>query len=126
MRRHVSTGSAFEASFGYSRAVVVDDCVYVSGTTGYDYATMTLRGDAAAQARQAFSNIEQALSQVGSSLSDVVRVRYYVSSREHWPAVGQVAGEVFASIRPAATAIVAGLIEEAMHVEIEVEARLNP
>lgn len=123
MRKLVSSGSAFEAKWGYSRAVVDGNDVFVSGTTGFDYAAMTISPDPALQARKAFENIRVALREAGSDLEDVVRARYYVTDAAHWPAVGDVCGEVFGAIRPAATAVVTGLVDPRMLVEIEVTAR---
>jgi enamine deaminase RidA (YjgF/YER057c/UK114 family) len=120
----LSSGSAFEARWGYSRAVVVDREIFVSGTTGFDYASMTISDDAETQARKAFENLDAALRQAGASLADVVRVRYYVPRIEDWDAVSAVAGEVLATIRPAATALVCGLVDPRMRVEIEADARL--
>ncbi len=122
--RRIGSGSAFEARWGYSRAVVFEREVFVSGTTGFDYATMTIAPDAATQARKALENVALALAQAGAALSDVVRVRYYVADVDDWPAIGEVAGEVFAATRPAATAVVAGLVDPRMKIEIEVDARL--
>lgn len=125
MVRRLSTGSPFEASFGYSRAVIDGDRVHVSGTTGYDYATMTLPEDAGTQARNALATIERTLHEAGASLADVVRVTYYVADRRHVEDVARAVGPVFADIRPAATMLIAGLIEAAMKIEIEVEARIG-
>ena len=122
---HVSSGSPFEASIGYSRAVVDGDMVYVSGTTGYDYATMTMPEDAGAQARNAFATINRALEQAGASLRDTVRVRYYIAEMGWYDALVQVAGETFGDIRPAATMLVCGLTTPEMKLEIEVTARIG-
>ena len=125
-RRLLSTGSPFERQYGYSRAVVDGDLVFVSGTTGYDYATMTLPESAADQARNIFRTLAQVLGEAGSSLEQVVRAQYFVTAREHCEPVLTVCGEVFAEIRPAAGIyIVSGLLEPAMKVEIEVTARLS-
>ena len=123
MRRLISSGSRFEAEAGYSRAVVDGEWVFVAGTTGFDYAAMTIAEDPAEQARQAFRNIEKALGEAGADLADVVRVRYYVPDIGDWPAIVPVLGEVFATIRPAATALVCGLVDPCMKIEIEVTAR---
>src|ERR1700747_2756802 len=109
MRRLISSGSRFEAEAGYSRAVVDGEWIFVAGTTGFDYAHMTIAEDPVAQARQAFRNIEQALGEAGATLADVVRVRYYVPNAADWPAIVPVLGEVLGSIRPAATALFCGL-----------------
>src|SRR6516164_6163883 len=87
MRRLISSGSRFEAEAGYSRAVVDGKWVFVAGTTGFDYAAMTIAEDPAEQARQAFRNIEKALSEAGAGLADVVRVRYYLPDIVDWPAI---------------------------------------
>jgi enamine deaminase RidA (YjgF/YER057c/UK114 family) len=123
MRRLISSGSSFEAAAGYSRAVVDGDWIFVAGTTGFDYAQMTIADDPAEQARQAFRNIEKALAEAGARLGDVVRVKYYVPDAADWPAIVPVLGEAFGTIRPAATALICGLVDPRMKVEIEVTAR---
>jgi enamine deaminase RidA (YjgF/YER057c/UK114 family) len=125
MVRHVSSGSPFETRIGYSRAVVDGPMVYVSGTTGYDYKTMQMPEDAAEQARNAFHTIAGALEAAGASLKDVVRVRYYLASLEHYDALVEVAGQTFGEIRPAATMLVTGLTMPEMKLEIEVTARIG-
>lgn len=125
MVRRISSGSPFEARIGYSRAVVDGDMVYVSGTTGYDYATMSMPEDAAAQARNALGTISKALAEAGASLRDVVRVRYYLADMAHYEALCAVAGEAFGDIRPAATMVVCGLTTPEMKLEIEVTARIG-
>src|SRR5271167_171292 len=123
MRRLISSGSRFEAEAGYSRAVVDGEWIFVAGTTGFDYANMTIAADPAEQARQALRNIAEALAEAGASLADVVRVHYYLPDAADWPAVVPVLGEVFATIRPAATALICGLVDPRMKIEIEVTAR---
>jgi enamine deaminase RidA (YjgF/YER057c/UK114 family) len=123
MRRLISSGSRFEAEAGYSRAVVDGEWVFVAGTTGFDYAAMTIAEDPAEQARQVFRNITAALAEAGASLADIVRVRYYVPDIGDWPAIVPVLGEIFGAIRPAATALVCGLVDPRMKIEIEVTAR---
>ncbi len=123
MRRLISSGSELEARYGYSRAVVDGPWVFVAGTTGFDYAAGTIAADAAEQTRQTFRNIEAALIEAGASLSDVVRARYIVTDAGDWDGVGAVIGEHFREVRPAATAIIAALIDPRMKVEIEVTAR---
>jgi enamine deaminase RidA (YjgF/YER057c/UK114 family) len=123
MRRLISSGSPFEAAAGYSRAVVDGAWIFVAGTTGFDYAQMTIAEDPAEQARQAFRNIEKALTEAGGTLGDIVRVHYYVPNLADWPAIVPVLGEVFGAIRPAATALVCGLVDPRMKIEIEVTAR---
>ena len=123
MRRLISLGSTFEAEAGYSRAVVDGEWVFVAGTTGFDYAAMTIAEDPAEQARQTFRNITAALADAGASLADIVRVRYYMPDLADWPTIVPVLGEVFGTIRPAATALVCGLVDPRMKIEIEVTAR---
>src|SRR5947207_2044421 len=123
MRRLISSGSRFETEAGYSRAVVDGEWVFVAGTTGFDYAAMTIVEDPAEQARQTFRNISTALAEAGASLADIVRVRYYVPDLADWPAIVPVLGEAFGTIRPAATALVCGLVDPRMKIEIEVTAR---
>jgi enamine deaminase RidA (YjgF/YER057c/UK114 family) len=125
MVKRISSGSPFEAKIGYSRAVVDRDMVYVSGTTGYNYKTMSMPEDAAAQARNAFGTITSALEQAGSSIKDVVRARYYLADMAHYDAMVAVAGEIFGDIRPAATMVVCGLTTPEMKLEIEVTARIG-
>ncbi|GIL02607.1 MAG: hypothetical protein BroJett030_25060 [Alphaproteobacteria bacterium] len=121
-RRLISTGSPFEKAAGYSRAVVQGDWCFVSGTTGYDYATMTMPETAEAQARNIFATLAGVLTQAGFALADIVRATYVVTDVAYKDDVFKVTGEVFADIRPAATMIVAGLIRPEMKVEIEVTA----
>jgi enamine deaminase RidA (YjgF/YER057c/UK114 family) len=99
--------------------------VYVSGTTGYDYATMTMPDDAEAQARNAFATIHRALEEVGASLKDTLRVRYYITDMAWYDALVAVAGETYGNIRPAATMVVCGLTTPEMKLEIEVTARIG-
>jgi enamine deaminase RidA (YjgF/YER057c/UK114 family) len=123
-RRLISTGSPFERSFGYSRAVVDGDLVFVSGTTGYDYVTMAMPDDVAEQARNIFGTLEAVLEEAGSSLEQVVRAQYFVTDRSYCEPVLSVCGEVFSEIRPAASIyVIAGLLKPEMKVEIEVTAR---
>jgi enamine deaminase RidA (YjgF/YER057c/UK114 family) len=103
--------------------VVDGDWIFVAGTTGFDYAQMTIVEDPAEQARQAFRNIEKALAEADAVLADVVRVRYYVPDVADWPAIVPVLGEAFSTIRPAATALICGLVDPRMKIEIEVTAR---
>jgi enamine deaminase RidA (YjgF/YER057c/UK114 family) len=122
-RRLVSSGSRFEADIGYSRAVVDGDWIFVSGTTGYDYRTMTLDPDVVVQARQAIRNVEAALAEAGASLADVVRVRYLLPDARDFEPCCPVLREAFGTIRPAATMMVVGLLDPAMKIEIEVTAK---
>lgn len=121
-RNHISTGSPFEKTAGYSRAVVQGDWCFVSGTTGYDYTTMTLPESVEAQTRNCLATIAATLDQAGFSMEDVVRCHYYVTDRAFVPVVFPIFGEYFGDIRPAATMIICGLIESRMKVEIEVTA----
>jgi enamine deaminase RidA (YjgF/YER057c/UK114 family) len=123
MRRLISSGSPFEAEGGYSRAVVDGEWIFVAGTTGFDYARMTISDDPAEQARQALRNIEAALTEAGASLADVVRVKYYLPDAADWPAIVPVLGDALGRVRPAATALICGLIDPRMKIEIEVTAR---
>lgn len=125
MVQRISTGSPFEATFGYSRAVRHEDTVYVSGTTGYDYATMTMPESVGAQASNALATIAKALTEAGSDISDVVRVVYYVGDRGCVNDVVAAVGPVFKDIRPAATMVIVQMIETVMKVEIEVTARIG-
>ena len=125
MVRRISTGSPFESKIGYSRAVVDRDMVYVSGTTGYDYTTMTMPEDAGQQARNAIGTIAKALTEAGASLADTVRVTYYLKDMGAYDAVVAAAGEAFGAIRPAATMVIAGLTTPEMKIEIEVTARIG-
>ncbi len=124
MRRLISSGSTFERDIGYSRAVVADGWVFVSGTTGFDYAAMTIADDVAAQAERCLDNIAAALAEAGCTLKDVVRVRYILPRAEDFPACWPVLRRRFGEVRPAATMIAAGLADPRMRIEIEVTARL--
>ena len=100
-RQLISSGSPFEASTGYSRAVVDGEWIFVAGTTGFDYAAMTISDDPAEQARQTLRNIAKALAEANATLADIVRVRYYVPDLADWPRITPVLGETFGTIRPA-------------------------
>jgi enamine deaminase RidA (YjgF/YER057c/UK114 family) len=121
-RERISSGSPFEREIGYSRAVVAGDWVFVSGTTGFDYASMTISTDVAEQAEQALLNIADALAQAGASLDDVVRVRYLLPRAEDFPACWPVLRRHLGVALPAATMQVCGLADERMQIEIEVTA----
>jgi enamine deaminase RidA (YjgF/YER057c/UK114 family) len=123
-KRLISSGSTFEAVAGYSRAVVDGDYVHVAGTTGFDYAQMRIDDDPIAQCRQCFRNIAAALAEAGCTLDDVVRVRYYLTDAALFEPLAPVFGEHLGRARPAATAIVCGLIDARMKIEIEVTARI--
>ena len=125
MVQRVSTGSPFEATFGYSPAVRHEDTVYVSGTTGYDYASMTMPDDVGQQAANALATIDKALREAGSSIQDTVRVVYYVGDRNDVDAVVKAVGPVFKDIRPAASMLIVQMIEPGMKIEIEVTARIG-
>lgn len=125
-RTLISSGSSFEADIGYSRAVVLGDWILVSGTTGFDYATMTISDDLRAQTEQCLKNIEAALLQAGSGLRDVVRVTYVLPSADDFPQCWPVLRQYFGSIRPAAMMISAGLADPRMKIEIEVTAFKQP
>jgi enamine deaminase RidA (YjgF/YER057c/UK114 family) len=125
MRRLISSGSTFEREIGYSRAVVDGDWVFVSGTTGFDYTTMTIADDVAAQTEQCLCNIEHALEEAGASFADVVRVRYILPDPADFPACWPALCRAFGEARPAATMIAAGLSDPRMRIEIEVTARLT-
>jgi enamine deaminase RidA (YjgF/YER057c/UK114 family) len=124
-RRLLSSNSSFEAQIGYSRAVVDGDFVFVSGTTGFDYASMRISDDVAEQCRQAMHNIASALKEAGASMADVVRVRYILPRRADFEACWPVLKEYFGEVRPAATMLEAGLFDPRMKIEIEVTARRN-
>lgn len=119
----ISSGSSFEAEIGYSRAVVDGEWVFVSGTTGFDYRTMEISDDLLQQTEQCLANIEAALEQAGSTMADIVRVRYMLPERDDFPLCWPVLRRCFGDIRPAATMIVAGLSDPRMRIEIEVTAR---
>ena len=121
-RRLISSGSSFEREIGYSRAVVTGDWIFVSGTTGFNYATMTIEDDVVAQAEQTIRNIEHALGEAGASLADVVRVHYILPAAADFPQCWPVLRAAFGEIRPAATMIEAGLSDPRMKIEIEVTA----
>jgi len=122
-RRIISSGSPFEAEIGYARAVADGDWVLVAGTTGFDYATMQIAEDVAAQAEQAFRNIEAALRRADAGMADVVRVRYLLTDADLWPACWPVTRAWLGDVRPAATMMVVGLQDPRMKIEIEVTAR---
>mgnify|MGYP003541677091 CR=1 FL=1 len=121
-RRLVSTGSPFERTAGYSRAVVQGDWCFVSGTTGYDYASMMMPESVEDQARNCLASIGKALNEAGFELTDVVRAHYYVTDTAYADMVFPILGETFGEVRPAATMVVCGLIRAEMKIEIEVTA----
>ena len=121
-RSLISSGSPFEAQIGYSRAVVAGDWVFVSGTTGFDYSTMTISNNVAEQAEQCLKNIAAALKQAGASMADVVRVTYVLPDSSQFEKCWPVLQRYFGAVRPAAMMISAGLLDARMLIEIEVTA----
>jgi enamine deaminase RidA (YjgF/YER057c/UK114 family) len=122
-RRAILSGSLFEEQIGYARAVVDGDWVHVSGTTGYDYATMTISDDVVEQAEQCLRNVGAALAEAGCGFADVVRVRYLLPDRADFEPCWPVLRRCFGEVRPAATMMVCGLADPRMKIEIEVYAR---
>ena len=122
-RRLISSGSKFEDQIGYSRAVVVGDDIWVSGTTGYDYATMTIRPDVVSQCDQVFRNIAAALEQAGASLDEVVRVLFIVPDPKDWEPSWPVIKKYLGRARPASTLIHTALMSPEMKIEVEVTVR---
>lgn len=122
-RRLISSGSKFEAEIGFSRALVDGDWIFVSGTTGFDYKTMTIADGVAEQTEQCLRNIAAALADAGATMADVVRVRYILPRAEDFPQCYPALRRCFGDIRPAATMIEAGLIDRRILIEIEVTAR---
>jgi enamine deaminase RidA (YjgF/YER057c/UK114 family) len=122
-RRLISSGSTFEAEVAYSRAVVDDEWIFVSGTTGFDYKAMTISDSLTEQTDQALRNIQSALEQAGASLRDVVRVTYILPRGDDFPQCWPILRKHFGEVRPAATMISAGLADARMKIEIEVTAR---
>ena len=121
-RSLISSGSPFEAQIGYSRAVVAGDWVFVSGTTGFDYSTMTISNNVAEQAEQCLKNIAAALQQAGASMADVVRVTYVLPDSSQFEKCWPVLQRYFGAVRPAAMMISAGLLDARMLIEVEVTA----
>ena len=124
-RKLISSGSEFESKIGYSRAVVDGDYVFVSGTTGYDYESMTISDTVVEQADQCFKNIEKALIEAGSCLDQVVRVHYIFPNKSDFELCWPIFKKYLGKVRPAATMFVAGLLNEKMKLEIEVTARVG-
>lgn len=122
IRTRISSGSTFEAQIGYSRAVVAGDWVFVSGTTGFDYQTMSIPENLLQQTEQCLKNIESALHQAGASLQDVVRVTYVLPNGNDFEQCWPVLRKYFGDVRPAAMMISAGLADPRMKIEIEVTA----
>jgi enamine deaminase RidA (YjgF/YER057c/UK114 family) len=121
-RRRISSGSSFEKAAAYARAVVDGDWVFVSGTTGFDYAAMTIVDDAGAQAEQALRNIDDALKQAGASFADIVRVRCFVAPGVTFETIAPIFQRWFAAAPPANTTVVSGFLDPRMMIEIEVTA----
>jgi enamine deaminase RidA (YjgF/YER057c/UK114 family) len=123
-RRLISTGSPFEKTAGYSRAVIDGEFAFVAGTTGYDYATMTMPADVTGQTRNCFKTIKAALEEAGFAMADIVRATYYITDAKYADAHFAVCSEVLGDIRPAATlVVVVGLYKPEMKIEIEVTAK---
>lgn len=124
-KKLLSSGSEFESKMGYSRAIVDGDFVFISGTTGYDYDKMKISDNPVEQAEQCFKNIEKVLAEANSSFADVVRIRYIYPNKDDfepcWPVFQKYLGES----RPAATVFIAGLLDDAMKLEIEVTAKIS-
>ncbi|MEX1109708.1 MAG: RidA family protein [Dongiaceae bacterium] len=123
-RRHISSGSSFEKLAGYSRAVVDGDWVFVSGTTGFDYAAGTISEDVVEQTRQCFRTIGKALAEAGSGFADLVRIRVYLADPADFERVVPIIGEHCRAALPANTTVIAPLIDKRMKIEIEVTARM--
>ena len=125
-RKLISSGSPFEKANGYSRAVVAGDEVHIAGTTGYDYAKMTMPDDVAEQTRNIYATFAKVMKEAGGELADIVRLRTFVIDSAYFDAVLNVQGEVFGEIRPAATMmVVPALLKPEMKVEIEADARVS-
>lgn len=122
-RQLISSGSKFEAEMAYSRAVVEGDWIFVSGTTGFDYATMEIPDDVARQAEQTLINIKTAMEKAGFGLQNVIRVHYILPNADDFPACWPVLKKYFGDVRPAATMFVAGLADRRMKIEIEVTGK---
>ncbi|PON21478.1 hypothetical protein TGAM01_v209642 [Trichoderma gamsii] len=122
-RQNVSSGSKFEEEIGYSRAVIVDDWIFVSGTTGYNYDTGKISADVYDQTEQTMANIDKALREAGSSVAEVVRVRYILPNRNDFSSIKPVLRKWFGNVRPAATMVQAELMLDEMKIEIEVTAK---
>jgi enamine deaminase RidA (YjgF/YER057c/UK114 family) len=124
-RKRITSGSTFEEQIGYSRALVDGDWVFVSGTTGFDYAAMTISDDVVAQAEQCLRNIGSALEQAGATFADVVRVRYILPDPDDFEPCWPVLRRYFADVGPAATMLSCCLADPRMKIEIEVTAHIR-
>lgn len=122
-RKLISSGSKFEAEIGYSRAVVDGEWVFVSGTTGYNYATMTISDNIVEQTEQCLQNISAALKQANASINDVVRVTYVLPNASEFEQCFPVLKKYFGNVRPAVMMLAAGLADAAMKIEIQVTAK---
>ena len=122
MRKRITTGSPFEETFAYSRAVVQGDWCFCAGTTGYDYETMSMPEDPAEQTRNIFQTIKNALDQAGFEMADIVRIQVTVTDPAHWQASAEVVREFLGDVRPANTTVVGGLMTPEMKIEIEATA----
>lgn len=123
-RKLISSGSEYESKIGYSRAVVDGEYVFISGTTGFNYETMTISDNVVEQAEQCFKNIEKALLEAGSNWDKVVRVHYLFPDKADFEPCWPVFGKYLGNSRPAATVIIAGLLDDKMKLEIEITARV--
>jgi enamine deaminase RidA (YjgF/YER057c/UK114 family) len=125
-RTLISSGSPFEKTYGYSRAVVSGDEVHIAGTTGYDYAKMTMPDDIGEQTRNIYETFAKVMKEAGGQLADIVRLRTFVTDIADCEAVMKVQGEIFGAIRPAGTiVVVSALLKPEMKVEVEADARLR-
>ncbi|MEO8558187.1 MAG: RidA family protein [Rhodospirillales bacterium] len=122
-RKFISSGSSFEKLAGYSRAVVDGKWIFVSGTTGFEYAKMAIKDDLIEQTHQCFRNVAAALKEAGSSLNDVVRVHYYLTDQAYFERAAPIFGKYLGKARPAATALICALVDPRIKIEIEVTAR---
>ena len=125
-RKLISSGSTFEKTYGYSRAIISGEEVHISGTTGYDYATMTMPDDVARQTQNIYGTLQKVMREAGGVLADIVRLRTFVTDAAYCEPVLEVQGQVFGEVRPAATiVVVSALLKPEMKVEIEADARLR-
>jgi enamine deaminase RidA (YjgF/YER057c/UK114 family) len=124
-RKLISSGSEFESKYGYSRAVLDGNFVFVSGTTGYNYQNMTISDSVVEQADQCFINIQQALKEAGSSVEDIVRINYILPNRDDFESCSPVLEKWLGAVRPAATMFEARLIKDEIKIEIQVTAKKN-
>lgn len=125
VRQAIYSGSEYERTYSYARAVAINGHVRLSGTTGYDYLQDILADGAQAQTEQIMRNAQQALAQAGATLQDVVRVRIYIAREEDYDAVMDVYAEAFRGVDPACTTVQAGLFDPAIRVEIDMDALVD-